>query len=171
MTAGLRDPVADSKSHAMRFLCDAMLGGLVRWLRAAGYDSVLAEGGWRDRELVDLCARERRVLLTKDRALALAARAAVPVLLLAGRDLDRNARELREGLGVDWQHAPFTRCLVDNAVLEAAEEHHRERVPPTSRRLAEPLRLCPSCGRLYWPGGHVRRMQRRLAQWQGAMTP
>jgi uncharacterized protein len=152
----------------MRFLCDAMLGGLVRWLRAAGYDSVLAEGGWRDRELVERCAGEQRALLTKDRELGLLARKMVPVLLLAGRDLDGNAGELRDVLGVDWQHAPFTRCLVDNAALEAAEEHDAARVPPASRSLAGPLRLCPICRRVYWPGGHVRRMQRRLAQWQGS---
>lgn len=144
-----------------------MLGGLVRWLRAAGYDSVLADGSWSDRELVECCAGEQRVLLTKDRELGLLARETVPVLLLAGQDLDGNARELRKALGVDWQRAPFTRCLVDNAVLEAAEQHHKERVPPTSRDIAGPLRLCPTCGRLYWPGGHVRRMQRRLARWQG----
>lgn len=163
----MQDPVAHTKSHAMLFLCDAMLGGLVRWLRAAGYDSLLAEGSWRDRELIDCCAWEQRVLLTKDRELAMLARERVPVLLLAGQDLDRDARELRETLGVDWQHAPFTRCLVDNALLEAADQHHRARVPPTSRSIAAPLRLCPTCGRLYWPGGHVRRMQCRLAQWQG----
>src|SRR5262249_53667807 len=29
-----------------------------------------------------------------------------------------------------------------------------------------PLRVCPECGRLYWPGGHVRHMQQRLAAWQ-----
>jgi len=159
-----------AKANAMRFLCDAMLGGLVRWLRAAGYDSLLAEGSWRDRELVDLCAREQRILLTQDRELGIIAPAVVPVLLLAARDLDHNARELREVLGVDWQHAPFTRCLVDNTVLEAAEQHHREHVPPSSRRVTEPLRLCPTCGRLYWPGGHVRRMQRRLAGWQGGQA-
>jgi uncharacterized protein len=151
----------------MRFLCDAMLGGLARWLRTAGYDTLLAEGGWPDRELVNLCARDDRILLTKDRQLALVAREAVPILLLTGRSIDGNACELREVLGVDWQRAPFTRCLVDNALLRAAEPHHAERVPLTSRSLASPLRMCPTCGRLYWPGGHVRRMQRRLALWQG----
>ena len=145
----------------MRFLCDAMLGGLARWLRAAGYDSLLAEGGWPDRELIDLCAREDRILLTKDRQLRLVARE-----LLAGSSIDRNAFELREALGVDWQRAPFTRCLVDNALLTTAEPHHTEQVPLASRSLASPLRMCPTCGRLYWPGGHVRRMQRRLASWQ-----
>jgi len=45
---------------------------------------------------VDLSAGEDRVLLTKDRQLALIAREAVPILLLAGRSVDENARELSE---------------------------------------------------------------------------
>jgi uncharacterized protein with PIN domain len=150
----------------MRFLCDAMLGALARWLRAAGYDTLLAEGGSPDCELVDLCARSDRILLTKDRQLGLVARERVSVRLLAGRSVDANASELKEVLGVDWQRAPFTRCLVDNTLLGTAEPHHAEQVPPTSRSFANPLRLCPTCGRLYWPGGHVRRMQSRLALWQ-----
>jgi hypothetical protein len=34
-----------------RFLCDEMLVGLGRWLRIAGYDTVIAERGRNDREL------------------------------------------------------------------------------------------------------------------------
>ena len=26
-----------------------------------------------------------------------------------------------------------------------------------------PLRVCPNCGRLYWPGGYIRRMLGRLS--------
>src|SRR5690242_7549067 len=105
----------------MRFLCDAMLGGLAKWLRAAGYDSLFAEGGRPDRDLVELCAREDRILLTRDHQLALSARDTIQVLLIGSRGMEGNARELHEVLGVDWQHAPFTRCLVDNALLTAAE--------------------------------------------------
>src|SRR5215469_8520173 len=150
----------------MRFLCEAMLGGLARWLRAAKYDTLLAEGGWPDHTLIDLCVCDDRILLTKDRQLGLVARDTVRVLLLSHRSIDGNVRELREVLGVDWQHAPFTRCLIDNDLLRAEEPHHAEQVPLTSRSVASPLRMCPTCGRLYWPGGHVRRMQRRLASWQ-----
>ena len=38
-------------------------------------------------------------------------------------------------------------------------------VPEKSRGAGGPLRLCPECGRLYWPGGHVRRMLARLGEW------
>jgi uncharacterized protein with PIN domain len=53
-----------------RLLCDEMLRGLGRWLRAAGYDTVIAKGGLPDRTLAERRTEEDRVLLTKDRDLA-----------------------------------------------------------------------------------------------------
>ena len=54
----------------MRLICDEMLLRLGRWLRAAGYDTVIAEGGMDDATLIARCAAENRVLLTRDRELA-----------------------------------------------------------------------------------------------------
>ena len=84
---------------------------------------------------------------------------------LAESDVAGQARALRAGLGIGWQHAPFTRCLVDNTPLTAAPPEMAAPVPQSSRAAGGPLRLCPECGRLYWPGGHVRRMLTRLAEW------
>ena len=52
----------------MRFLCDAMLGGLAKWLRAAGYDAYYAREGTdvSDRTLTAKALEEGRVLLTSD---------------------------------------------------------------------------------------------------------
>src|ERR1043166_3557444 len=47
------------------FACDAMLGGLARWLRAAGYD-VSWQADIADCDLVRLARREGRTLLTSD---------------------------------------------------------------------------------------------------------
>jgi uncharacterized protein len=149
-----------------RFLCDEMLNGLGRWLRAAGYDTVIAVGGLSDRAIAARCAEEHRVLLTKDRRLATTIRGDAPVVLLPGGGIDEAARGLRGALGINWQHAPFTRCIVDNRLLEAAPPHSATQVPERSRAAGGPLRVCPECGRLYWPGGHARRMQQRLAAWQ-----
>jgi uncharacterized protein len=154
-----------------RFLCDEMLHGLGRWLRAAGYDTVIAAGGLSDRALATCCAEEHRVLLTKDRHLAATVRSTATVILLPGGGIDEAARALRIALDIDWQHAPFTRCLVDNRPLEAAPPHSVNQVPERSRAAGGPLRVCPECGRLYWPGGHVRRMHHRLAAWQSAAGP
>jgi uncharacterized protein with PIN domain len=148
-----------------------MLRGLGRWLRAAGYDTVFAEGGVPDRTLAKRCAEEDRVLLTKDRNLATTVARSAPVMLVPGDGIDEAARTLRTALGVDWQHAPFTRCIVDNRPLEEAPPDLATRVPERSRVAGGPLRVCPECGRLYWPGSHVRRMQQRLVAWQQDTPP
>jgi uncharacterized protein with PIN domain len=148
-----------------------MLRGLGRWLRAAGYDTVIAEGGLRDHALAAHCGEKDRILLTKDRHFAATVAGTASVVLVPGDGIDKAARALRFVLDLDWQHAPFTRCIVDNRPLEAAAPYLATRVPERSRVAGGPLRVCPECGRLYWPGGHVRRMQQRLAAWQQEADP
>ena len=149
----------------MRLLCDEMLVRLGRWLRAAGYDTVIAEGGMPDAILLARCAAEERILLTRDRHLAAVADGRVSVVCLDESSIAAQARALRAAQDIDWLHAPFTRCLVDNAPLAPAPPDMAAQVPPASRAAGDPLQLCPTCGRRYWPGGHVRRMLARLAEW------
>src|SRR5687767_4520081 len=64
---GNHDPEASGTSEASVpvFACDAMLGGLARWLRAAGYDASW-HPGIPDRDLVHLARSESRFLLSAD---------------------------------------------------------------------------------------------------------
>ena len=151
----------------MRLMCDEMLLRLGRWLRAAGYDTAIAAGGTDDAALIAHCAAEGRVLLTRDRHLAAHAAGSVPVLHLAEQTIDAQARALVGRLGIDWLRAPFTRCVIDNAELATAPPEAADNVPPRSREAGGTLRYCPECNRLYWPGGHVRRMREHLASWAG----
>jgi uncharacterized protein with PIN domain len=146
-------------------MCDEMLLRLGRWLRAAGYDTAIAEGGADDATVIARCAVEGRVLLTRDRLLAKRAEAPIRVLRLTDRTIDEQARTLAAMLGIDWRRAPFTRCVIDNTVLDPAPPGAIVGVPPRSRAAGGKLLHCPTCGRLYWQGGHVRRMRERLAAW------
>jgi uncharacterized protein len=151
----------------MRLLCDEMLAGLARWLRAAGHDTALAEPGTPDAAVLARCRAEGRVLISRDRQLVREAGVTLPSVLLRGEDMDEHARALADALGLDWTLAPFTRCLVDNAPLRPADGSDLARVPAQSRALPGPFRACPCCGRVFWPGSHVRRMSRQLALWRG----
>jgi len=153
---------------APHLLCDEMLQGLGRWLRAAGYDTEIATASRPDSVLLAASARTGRVLLTCDRPLAARAAGRGPVLALPAGGLDAQAAALRETLGIDWLLAPFSRCLRDNAVLAPAAAEERDRVPPKARALGGPVTACPDCGRLYWHGSHVQRMAVRLRSWRGA---
>ena len=154
----------------MRLFCDEMLGATARWLRAAGYDAALAEPGRPDVEILDQCRAEKRILVTRDHRLAQAAGPEVRTVLLAGDDPDRYAQALSGVLGVDWTLVPFTRCLVDNAPLEPAGAEDLARIPAQSRALPGPFRKCPRCGRVFWPGSHVRRMSVQLERWRTLAT-
>ena len=148
----------------MRLLCDEMLKGIGRWLRAAGYDAAIAADGASDSFLLAQARAEDRVLLTCDRRLAALAGGGC-ALVLGSERLDQAARELK-GFGIDWLKAPFTRCLVDNAPLAPAGAQGLANVPASARRDDGPVLACPQCARVYWPGSHVRRMRARLERWQ-----
>jgi uncharacterized protein with PIN domain len=157
----------------MRLLCDEMLGGLARWLRAAGHDTALAAPGQPDLEVLARAEAEGRTLITRDRRLADSANERIPTVLLTGDDGDRQALQLTEALGLDWTAAPFTRCMVDNTPLEPAAAADLLRMPEPTRALPGPFQRCPACGRVYWPGSHARRIALRLEAWRdgAASTP
>ncbi|MBW8812041.1 MAG: Mut7-C RNAse domain-containing protein [Caulobacterales bacterium] len=143
----------------MRFLCDEMLVRLARLLRAAGYDTYLAAGGEDDADLIKTARREGRILVTRDKRLAAAADESV---LVKGFGVEAEAHSLSRAVVLDWEYAPFTRCVMDNAHLREATAEEVDKLPERVRSMPGPFRICPSCGRAYWPGSHVRRMEARL---------
>lgn len=151
----------------MRFLCDEMLRRLARWLRAAGYDTMEARPGTPDRELLVLARTAGRLLLTCDRALLRHRDAAGTVVLLDGSGTLEQARDLARQVQVDWMRAPMTRCLICNAVLQPASPEQRAATPPGIQARGLPITFCPACEKLYWPGGHERRLRETLAQLPG----
>lgn len=146
-----------------RFICDAMLGRLARCLRAAGYDTLLATAE-SDRDLVALARLEERTLLTCDRYIIDHRNAREHVLLLPQGDLDTVVRHLMAHRPIDWLTRAFSRCLLDNAMLETASPEHRARLPCLVEQ--EPAMHCPHCDRIYWAGAHYRRLRSRLEGWQ-----
>ena len=155
----------DSDSEKLRFLCDEMLRGLARWLRAAGYDTKTAQRGTDDKHLLQQALAEQRWLITRDRKLMERKQSAVDVVLLSCNDTESCVRTLSQQLPVDWLFNPFTRCLLCNTPLETADPDKLHQVPEESRKLADPLLFCPTCNKIYWDGGHVDRMRRRLQHW------
>ncbi len=148
------------------FLCDEMLGSLCRYLRAAGYDTLLANNGASDGDLLRQCMAEGRFLLTQDALIREHKAANGVALILPHVPLDDLAAEVGARLQLDWVSHSFTRCLVDNTPLAGADEAAAARAPADARRPGEALQHCPACGRVYWRGSHYKRMHARLDRWQ-----
>jgi uncharacterized protein len=144
-----------------RFVADAMLGRLARWLRVLGYDT-LYDASLDDRSLADLANREDRILLTRDRRLLRDLRPHRAVEITRDAPLDQLA-SLASELALPTPNELFRRCLMCNTPLDdVPRAEAAELVPPAARVLPGPVRRCPTCGRVYWPGSHVRRMTRAL---------
>jgi uncharacterized protein with PIN domain len=146
----------------MRFLCDEMLLRLARLLRAAGYDTYLAHDGQRDAELLEIARTENRVLVTRDKRLAAAAHPRS--VLVEGRGAYAEAERLTARIPIDWRRMPFSRCLIDNTPLRDADPADLAQLPEPAAARPGPFRACPTCGRVYWPGSHVKRLDERLGR-------
>jgi uncharacterized protein with PIN domain len=154
------------------FACDAMLGYLVRWLRAAGYDTFWREG-IDDSELVRLAQREGRFLLSSDTGI---------FQYRVVRDGTLPALHVPNGLGKREQLAFVLgrlklslrepRCMACGGPLaEVPREEVGDRVPPRSRAWLERFFECSRCGQFFWHGTHWQRIAALLRQAVAASPP
>ncbi len=143
-----------------RFVADAMLGRLAKWLRMMGYDvTFLADVD--DIEVLRHARAEGRFLLTRDRHLA--RRAGVLGVLISSQHLEDQLRELAEA-GIIQGPLGVTRCPLCNEVLtELPRASARDRVPPYVYQTQNVFYECPACARVYWAGTHWQNVQ---ATWQ-----
>jgi uncharacterized protein with PIN domain len=144
-----------------RFLADEMLGTLAKWLRIMGYDTSYAKD-MRDEDIKAMAIREGRVLLTRDKALAMAARG-------SGLYVDSDVIEeqvaqvaMAYGLGFD---ASNTRCALCNGALKPVTlDEARREAPPRSLEMTERFFRCECCHRLYWEGTHWNNIKERMRE-------
>jgi hypothetical protein len=155
------DPFSAEKGSDPFFLADAHLGGLARFLRMLGFDT-LHRNAFDDAEIRRLADAEGRIVLTRDRE------------LLKCREIRRGAyvralkpeaqiREVAARYGLAPLARPFTRCLLCNLPLAAAEGGEvAGRVPGKVLSIQKTFSRCGGCGRVYWPGSHYERMRAAL---------
>jgi len=145
----LRDP---------RFALDVPLGTLTRYLRLCGFDAWYRNDA-RDDALASLAACEGRVLLTLDRALLKRRIVSRGYYVRATRPREQ-LREVSARLQLAGLIQPFRRCIRCNGELRPVDkERVVDRLQPATRSRYDAFRECASCGRLYWSGSHMRRME------------
>lgn len=149
----------------MKFLCDAMLGGLAKWLRASGYDTYYARQGTDidDRVLTEKALEEGRVMLTGDRGFLQRAPVRdgrLELLVLPHLSVEGQLLAVVERF--ELVRRP-SRCMQCNGELEAASpEDVANRIPPGVARERQEFWRCRGCGRVFWHGSHWPRISGRL---------
>jgi uncharacterized protein with PIN domain len=141
------------------FVADAHLGGLARFLRMLGYDT-LFRNDIRDDEIRSLAAG--RIVLSRDRELLKCREVLQGAYVHARRAGDQLAEVARRfALAADAH--PFSLCLVCNRPLEpVSREEVLDRLPDKVAAAHRAFHRCRSCGRIYWAGSHHARMSAAL---------
>lgn len=146
-----------------RFFCDAGLGGLARWLRAAGYET-----SWQpdiaDDELLREARKQAAIILTTDSMLMerrVLRDRVQPALWLPP------ALGIARQLGLVFREFRLTvrepRCMACGGELRLeAKEALRERIPPRTYRWLDEYFVCARCGQVFWRGTHWQRIQTQL---------
>jgi uncharacterized protein len=149
----------------IKFACDAMLGALARWLRAAGYDCFWREG-IDDKVLVKLAEKENRILLTADSGIfkrKIVYSGKVKALHVE-REMprDRQAAQVLRLLNLP-RLAP--RCMACGGNLLPLDlQTAVQLIPPKAFKSCIEFFRCDRCSKAYWHGTHWISIDRRLRQ-------
>ena len=152
-----------SQPPPVLFVCDAGLGGLARWLRAAGYEAAW-QPGIADDELLRQARQLHATVLTTDGMLMerrLLRDRVIPAFWLPP------TLKIPEQIALVFREFGLTlrgpRCMSCGGELRhRAKEDLRERIPPRTYRWLTVFFVCGRCDKLFWHGTHWKRIVKAL---------
>jgi uncharacterized protein len=152
-----------AKPAVVKFVCDAGLGGLARWLRASGY-----EAHWTQDITDDALMKEAEhfsaTLLTTDSGLMerrLLRDGIIPAIWVSpSLETSEQLTHVLEELKLPILQPRCMACAGE--LIEVPKEHVADRIPPRTLRWLDQYFECQSCGKLFWHGTHWQHIRERL---------
>lgn len=156
MTLKNRNNIESSLPEELKFLVDASLAGLARWLRITGYDTTVfdQEAG---RNMLRMAEKEGRIVLTRRRDM-MDRQFSGSLFLITEIEVGRQLKSVikKFSLRIEKQKM-FGICLVCNTKLHPVDrEEIRDGVPSYVFENCFKYTQCPHCGKIYWMGTHPR---------------
>ncbi|QNP64627.1 Mut7-C RNAse domain-containing protein [Streptomyces genisteinicus] len=141
----------------LRFLLDVHLGTLARRLRLLGVDAAYENEDIGDPALAALSAKERRVLLSRDRGLLRRREIWAGAYVYSDRP-DEQLTDVLERFAPAL--VPWSRCTACNGPLREADKDSVQGVlEQGTQRSYDVFAQCTACDRVYWRGAHHARLE------------
>lgn len=151
-------------SVEISFIVDTMLGGIARWLRMLGYDT-LYYNDLEDWKIINIAVRDNRVIITRDRGLYVKCiKNDLKCLLLEEESIENRLAQISREYGIRlYVDLEKSRCPVCNGELtKVSKELVIGRVPQRVYERSNDFWICKSCGKVYWIGRHWRGIEDTL---------
>lgn len=147
----------------MKFIADAMLGRLARWLRFLGFDT-LYYSGISDSRLISIAREQNRVILTRDTRL-IKIKGLGDYLLITSNDSFEQLLEVIDSLKLRRFYL-FARCVGCNGELVKVidKEEIKDSVPEFIFLQHNDFLKCPDCGKIFWEGSHPRKFKEKVGE-------
>ncbi len=140
------------------FICDVHLGKCARMLRLLGFDT-LYRNDYDDLMIISIAASRKRIILTRDRQL-LHAGVVTHGYWIRSQQPEEQVQEVLDRFDLRGQIKPFRRCTVCNGLIHAvAKQEVLHLLEPKTKKYYFDFYRCDSCGKIYWEGSHLSRMQ------------
>ncbi len=146
----------------MKFIADAMLGRLARWLRLLGFDTLYYKD-IRDADLLKISKQQERTVLTRDTHFE-RFRNFSDYLLITSEDTMEQLKQIVRAYSVkEFKPGRCTRC---NGILQeiAKGEEVKGLVPEHTYIKFQTFLRCQDCGNLYWEGTHIKRFREQICK-------
>lgn len=147
-----------SALRVTRFILDAHLGKLAKYLRMLGFDT-LYRNDYGDEEIIDLAVKEKRIILSRDKLLLQSKRITHGYYIRA-TEKHEQLREVVQKFDLYSQFKSFSRCMTCNKELVSkSREEVTHLVKEDILQLFIEFYYCPACKKVYWKGSHFKRME------------
>ncbi len=146
----------------VRFIADVHLKTLTRHLRMLGFDT-LYDRSWDDDILAELSEQQERVLLSRDTRLLMRSNVTRGLYIRSTHPRTQIV-EVINRYDLSRRIDPFKRCISCNGEITTVkrEEIDTESVPAGVLNRAGSIFRCKACGKYYWNGTHVEKMQEKI---------
>lgn len=149
-----------------RFILDAHLGKLAKYLRMLGFDT-LFRNDFEDSEIIEISVNENRIILTRDKLLLNSGRITHGYFVRA-TEKHEQLKEVVQKFDLYSQFKSFTRCMTCNSKLvPVKKEKITGKVPVEVMHNFDEFFFCPSCRKVYWKGSHFKKMENLITQIAG----
>lgn len=146
-----------------KFILDAHLGKLIKYLRMFGFDS-LYKNDYSDNAIREIARDESRIILTRDKGL-LASRDVTHGYYVRAIHPKEQLSEIIDKFDLYSQFNPFTRCLnCNHSLVNVNKKDVVNEIDADTMRIFDEFYKCPGCNKIYWKGSHYEHMNEFIGQ-------